>query len=366
VTTTPDDRRARERAHVPPEEPVIVRLMAHVPPRFRVGGHAAAGGRVLLLFSGAVVVIGALFLGASAHELRVLAGTSAAMLVAVGLSLLVRWRPHSWDTLVFPVTVLAGLAVLGLTTHLAAAYVGLIPLCFVYVGLFHPGRAALAVVPVAWAAYASIVTVLDGRTAVRLVIYGVTWWATAQILALTTAYQRDQYRRMRTDARTDALTSLANRRDLDDRLGRAVPGDCIVICDLDHFKRVNDTHGHPFGDLVLEKFGHAIDQHLRRRDYAARYGGEEFVLILSRTETVQAMNILRALRTEWAEEGTGVTFSAGIALVTADTPPGSALAAADIAMYRAKQAGRDRFRIATAALDSRRPTTPRPEVPTGC
>lgn len=364
MTTTPDDRRAHPRAPLPPEEPVVLRLMSHVPPRFRVGGYAPAAGRVLLLFVGAVVVLGALVLGADARDLRVLAATSAVMLLCVGLSLRTPWRPHTWDTLVFPVAVLAALAVLGLLTDLAGAYVGLIPLCFVYIGLFHPGRAALLVLPLAWAAYASVVTVLDGRTFVRLAIYAITWWATAQILALTTDYRRTQYQRMRTAARTDALTSLANRRDLDDRLGRAVPGDCVVICDLDHFKRVNDTHGHAFGDLVLEKFGHTIDQHLRRRDYAARYGGEEFVLILSRTLPVQAMNILRALRNEWAEEGTGVTFSAGIALITADTPPGSALAAADIAMYRAKQAGRDRFRIATAALEAHR--TPKPGVPSGC
>lgn len=101
---------------------------------------------------------------------------------------------------------------------------------------------------------------------------------------------------------------------------------------------------------MLERYGLYLNQHLRRRDYAARYGGEEFVLILPRTEPVQAMNMLRALRTEWAEEGTGVTFSAGIALITEDTAPDRALAAADTALYRAKQAGRDRFRIATRAL----------------
>ncbi len=162
---------------------------------------------------------------------------------------------------------------------------------------------------------------------VRLVIYAVTWWGTAQVIALATAYQRDVRRRLRTDARTDVLTSLANRRDLEERLTRAVPGDCVVIADLDHFKRVNDTRGHAAGDAVLERFGHALHEHLRRRDYAARYGGEEFVLILPRTEPVQALNMLRALRAEWAEEGTGVTFSAGIALLTDGAPAGSALAA---------------------------------------
>ena len=345
----------RERSHAPADAPVVVRLLGHVPPAFRVGGNAAAAGRVLLVFAGAVVVLGALFLGAGQRELAVLAGTSAAMLLLVLASLLVRWRRGTWATLAFPVALLLALAVLGLTTSgVAGAFVGLIPLCFVYVGLFHPGRTALAVLPVAWFAYASMVSTLGGRVVVRLAVYGVTWWAIAQVLALTIAYQRDILRRLRTDARTDALTSLGNRRGLDDHLAAARPGDCVVICDLDHFKDVNDTQGHVMGDRVLERFGHAIDQHLRRRDYAARYGGEEFVLVLPRTEPVQAVNMLRALRTEWAEEGTGVTFSAGIARITATTPPGTALAAADIALYRAKQAGRDRFRIATEGLGAAR------------
>lgn len=360
----PDDPRTRDRGV--PEMPVVVRLMAHVPAWFRVGGHAAAGGRVLLLFSGLVVVVGALCLGVDGHELRVLAGTSAAMLAVVGVSLLVRWRHDSRAMLVFPVVVLAALGVLSQTTSdLATAFVGLIPLCFVYIGLFHRARAALAVLPLAWVVYASMVPVLDGNVAVRLAIYGITWWAIAQLLAVSVAYQRALRARLRADARTDALTSLGNRRDLDERLVQAVAGDTVVIADLDHFKCVNDTQGHGAGDLVLERFGHAVDQHLRRRDYAARYGGEEFVLILPRTEPVQAMNMLRALRTEWAEEGTGVTFSAGIALITADSPAASALAAADVALYRAKQSGRDRFRIAPEAIGARRAEAPREDVRAG-
>ncbi|VTR78540.1 GGDEF domain-containing protein [Cellulomonas hominis] len=356
--TPPDDPRARDRAH---EAPVVVRLMEHIPARFRVGGNAAAVGRLLLLFCGAVVLVGALLLGVDQHGLRVLAGTSAAMLVAVGLSLLVPWARGSAATVAFPVVVLVALGGLGLTTSgVAGSFAGLIPLCFVYLGLFHPGRVAVAVLPLALAAYVSMVSVLDSSALVRLSVYAVTWWAVAQSLALATEYQRDLARRLRSDARTDALTSLANRRDLDERLTAALPGDCLVIADLDHFKCVNDTQGHVAGDAVLERFGHHLDQHLRRRDYAARYGGEEFVLILPRTEPVQAMNMLRALRTEWAEEGTGVTFSAGIALITEETPPGSALAAADIALYRAKQAGRDRFRIATEALGARRRPTEAP------
>lgn len=346
-------RRAHGRASH--EAPVVVRLLEHVPAWARAGGNAAAAGRVLLLFGGAVVIIGALSLGVDGRGLAVLAGTSGAMLGLVALSLRVRWHADGWGTLAFPLALLLALGAVGLmTTGIASAFVGLIPLCFVYAGLFHPGRAALALLPAAFGAYTAMATTLNGNAVVRLLIYAVTWWGTAQVIALATAYQRDIRRRLRTDARTDVLTSLGNRRDLDERLAGAVPGDCVVIADLDHFKRVNDTRGHAAGDLVLERFGHVLAEHLRRRDYAARYGGEEFVLILPRTEPVQAMNTLRALRAEWAEEGTGVTFSAGIALLTPGTPAASALAAADIALYRAKQAGRDRFRIATEALAAAR------------
>jgi diguanylate cyclase (GGDEF)-like protein len=364
TTAPPDHPQPRDRGV--PDAPVVVRLLRHVPAWFRVGGLAATGGRIMLLFCGLVMVVGGLALGVDGHELRVLGGTSAAVLLLVGLSLRVGWRHGSWGTLAFPVVVLAALVVLGLAAHdLSTGFVGLISLCFVYIGLFHPGRAALAVLPVAWAAYVAVIPVLDGKAAVRLAIYGITWWAMAQVLAVSTAYQRSLRARLRADARTDALTSLGNRRDLEERLAQTGPGDTVVIADLDHFKCVNDTRGHVAGDSVLERFGHAIDLHLRRRDYAARYGGEEFVLILPRTEPVQAMNMLRALRTEWAEAGTGVTFSAGIALVTASTPAASALAAADVALYRAKQAGRDRFRIAPKGISAGRPAAPADEPGNG-
>lgn len=355
---------SRAHGRPPREAPVVVRLLAHVPAWARAGGSAAAAGRVLLLFGGAVVILGALCLGVDGHGLAVLAGMSGAMLALVALSLRIRWRRDGWGTLAFPLALLLALGAVGLTTTgIASAFVGLIPLCFVYAGLFHPGRAALALLPAACGAYVAMATTLDGSAVVRLAIYAITWWGTAQVIALATDYQRDLRRRLRTDARTDVLTSLGNRRDLDERLARTVPGDCVVIADLDHFKRVNDSRGHAAGDRVLERFGHVVAEHLRRRDYAARYGGEEFVLILPRTEPVQAVNMLRALRAEWAEEGTGVTFSAGIALITAGAPAGSALAAADIALYRAKQAGRDRFRIATEGLSAARRPSADPQAP---
>lgn len=328
--------------------PLVIRIMDRMPAWLQIGGHAAACGRMLLVFCAVVILLTMPFLGLPVRMLLMLAEVAAVLLLGAAASFLVRWRHRSLVSMVFPLLVLVSLAAMGLgTEHAAGAYVGLIPLCFVYLGLFHPGRIALGVVPVALVAYTAMVPLFDPRAWVRLVIYGLIWWGIAQVLALTTAYQRDVHSRLRRDARTDALTALGNRRDLEEQLSAVQAGDTLVVIDLDHFKTVNDTLGHSAGDAVLTGFGHLLDQHLRRRDYAARYGGEEFVLVLPRTEAVQAMNMLRALRTEWAEVSTGVTFSAGIATICPGVPPGTALAAADVALYRAKAAGRDRFRIAT-------------------
>jgi diguanylate cyclase (GGDEF)-like protein len=333
------------------QEPAAVRLLARAPAWVRRGGDAPAAGRMLLLFSAVVMLAGGEILGADGRERLILLGTAGALLATTVASLLHPWRRRPGTMVGYPLVVLVVLGVLArTTTGIAQAFVGVIPLCFVYAGLFHRGRVTLLLVPVAWSAYLAVLPEFDAGAWIRLGVYGVTWWAIAQTLAVATAHQRALRDRLRRDARTDRLTSLANRRDLEERLARAQPGDAVVIADLDHFKAVNDTLGHVAGDGVLERFGHLLSQHLRRRDYAARYGGEEFVLILPRTEPVQALNMLRALRAEWAEEGLGITFSGGIAAVTADTPPASALAAADVALYRAKQAGRDRFRIAATRL----------------
>ncbi|GIG23765.1 GGDEF domain-containing protein [Cellulomonas denverensis] len=341
--------------------PTVIRLLTHMPSWLRVGGNAAAVGRLLLVFCATVIALTMGLLGLRPAELAAIGIMIGVLMLGAAGSFLVDWQHGSRLTVLFPLLVLVALTVIGMATeHAARAYVGLIPLCFVYLGLFHPGRVAVGVVPVALAAYTVMVPVFDPRAGVRLIIYGLIWWGIAQILALTTAYQRDALNRLRRDARTDVLTALGNRRDLEEHLAGVQGGDTLVVIDLDHFKQVNDTLGHSAGDAVLTGFGHLLDQHLRRRDYAARYGGEEFVLVLPRTEAVQAMNMLRALRTEWAEVGTEVTFSAGIATVCPGVPPGTALAAADVALYRAKAAGRDRFRIAT---DHRGPSREPVETP---
>ena len=336
-----------------------------VPVWLRTDDLAVETGQLLLLATGGMVLATAPLLTRSGAIGHALAGVCGALLLVVGASLWV-----SWDTLprgaslVFPIMTLAALAMTGLTTTgIADAYVGVIPLLFVYIGVFHGARSAALVLPLAWVAYVAMVGPLTANMAVRLLMYGTVWLAVAALMAFMIDQQRAVTDRLEAAALTDPLTTLGNRRGLDARLGTVAPGDCVVICDLDHFKAVNDTRGHAAGDAVLGLFGATVTQHLRRRDYAARFGGEEFALVLTRTEPAQALAALSSLRAEWGAAGTGVTFSAGLAMVDGTRTTAAVLAAADAALYRAKSDGRDRFRVDVADASAVLPTAPPSAVP---
>jgi diguanylate cyclase (GGDEF)-like protein len=160
-------------------------------------------------------------------------------------------------------------------------------------------------------------------------------------------------------ATTDALTGLANRRSFDETLARELAQAdrqqkplCLLMMDVDHFKRFNDTHGHQAGDLVLKSVGQAIGASVRKSDFAARYGGEEFAVILPFTPREGALIVaerirarIEALRISWERQDLGVTISVGCA---EGSDPGHARAAvkllrnADDALYDAKEGGRNR------------------------
>jgi len=156
---------------------------------------------------------------------------------------------------------------------------------------------------------------------------------------------------------TDLLTGLANRRKLDTLLEREVARAqrlgsplSVVMIDLDHFKRVNDTHGHPAGDAVLSAVGRTLLAQLREIDGAGRYGGEELLLLLPGTHLEGARAAAERLReaiARLAVEHDGkllhVTASAGCATLDALQPRSAAelVQAADTALYAAKEAGRD-------------------------
>jgi len=149
--------------------------------------------------------------------------------------------------------------------------------------------------------------------------------------------------RLAESASTDALTGLLNRRMLDRALGRLHRGEAVIIVDLDHFKQVNDDHGHAAGDEVLRSFGAVLLENLRGRDLVGRYGGEEFVLVVGASSDPETL--LERLRERWeANRPLEVTFSAGIAPFTGDADV--TLRLADDALYRAREAGRDRWRWA--------------------
>lgn len=149
--------------------------------------------------------------------------------------------------------------------------------------------------------------------------------------------------RLAESASTDALTGLLNRRMLDRALGRLSLDETVIIVDLDHFKQVNDEHGHAAGDDVLRAFGAVLLENLRGRDLVGRYGGEEFVLVVGPSSDPE--RVLERLRERWeAARPLAVSFSAGIARFTGDAD--GTMRLADAALYRAKGAGRDRWRWA--------------------
>ena len=158
-------------------------------------------------------------------------------------------------------------------------------------------------------------------------------------------------------AELDDLTGSFNRRFimrfLDDEITRShrTKASCsIALIDLDWFKRINDTYGHPIGDEVLRTFAITVFANIRGVDRFGRYGGEEFLLVLPDTPDDVAMRLLDRLREiiaslDWSafSPGMRVTISAGVATLRPDETPDTLLARADSALYQAKAQGRNRI-----------------------
>jgi diguanylate cyclase (GGDEF)-like protein len=152
-------------------------------------------------------------------------------------------------------------------------------------------------------------------------------------------------------AMTDPLTGLANRTVLDRVLSGMQPGDAVVLCDLDHFKAINDTFGHAAGDRVLVSFAACLSDVARENDTAARFGGEEFSLVLPGSGIDGARQVVARLRETWAHQSNPrTTFSAGIAVNMFGEIGDRTAERADLALYRAKAGGRDRDELADDAF----------------
>lgn len=166
---------------------------------------------------------------------------------------------------------------------------------------------------------------------------------------------------LREQAIRDALTGLFNRRYLEEVLGQELVRAArenypisVVLMDVDRFKALNDTHGHPAGDQVLRALGQALLANIRRSDIACRYGGEEFVVLLPGAPLAVALKRAEAWRAAFAAaplahngQSLRCTFSAGVAVYPDHGAEGEAvLQAADRALYAAKAAGRNCIRVA--------------------
>jgi diguanylate cyclase (GGDEF)-like protein/PAS domain S-box-containing protein len=169
---------------------------------------------------------------------------------------------------------------------------------------------------------------------------------------------------LRYDATFDSLTGLFNRRHFMQHLEWAISAAhryghplSLAFCDVDHFKLVNDRHGHLKGDEVLRTIAQVVKDQLRTCDFAGRIGGDEFALVFPHTLAEDAAHALERMRGELQ----GKSFSAGAAKFTSTVTLGVAslkktqtedqlLEAADRALYRGKEAGRDRIELSTGEL----------------
>ncbi len=176
--------------------------------------------------------------------------------------------------------------------------------------------------------------------------------------ALLTSYnKRTQYEHQAT---VDALTGVHNRRWMNEAFPRVLhrcaldhAHSAVMVLDIDHFKRVNDTYGHLVGDVALKSLANIMQVHLRPHDLLARYGGEEFAILLPDTGVDEARSIAERLRIMVAanEIHSGdlqfkITVSIGLAVIDRDGTLDEFFALADRALYRAKESGRNRIEIA--------------------
>jgi diguanylate cyclase len=174
------------------------------------------------------------------------------------------------------------------------------------------------------------------------------------------ANQRQQIEALKTEVRVDGMTQLANRTCFDEKLLEMVRlweryGDAfsLLIIDVDNFKEINDTHGHPGGDRVLKGVAYKIKSTLRTTDFVARFGGDEFAAILLKAPAASAADaahkVCRQVReSKFVLDGNEVrtSLSIGVAEIAPGENAEQLLKRADMALYRVKEAGRNNVMIA--------------------
>jgi diguanylate cyclase (GGDEF)-like protein len=170
----------------------------------------------------------------------------------------------------------------------------------------------------------------------------------------------ERYRILRRSMFLDSLTGLLNHTTSKQRVDAAVTAAfaentslCVAMIDIDHFKKVNDTYGHPMGDQVIRSMAWLLKQRLRKTDAVGRYGGEEFLVILPQADAPRSRQLLDRIRIDFSEfrhpvkvTSFSCTFSCGIAQLAPDMTALSVVKLADEALYRAKRQGRNQIVVA--------------------
>ena len=193
-----------------------------------------------------------------------------------------------------------------------------------------------------------------------------------QITAMASRLEslREELDSVRAQAAIDPLTQIYNRGSFDEQIEREVDlatlfgkRGCLILVDIDHFKWVNDSYGHPCGDQVLRETANALNRCFKRKDdFVARYGGEEFAVVLrdlniptAKTVAERGMNTIRFLeiQREGVPEPIRITASMGIARLRSGETATAWIERADRALYQAKNGGRDRIEVDPIDLEER-------------
>lgn len=243
----------------------------------------------------------------------------------------------------------------GLFPFIIAAQIAVFPLPLAVTLTLSAPAIGLLLLPAWQGPFAPELSLYGSAWLLLLIILISAWAGSSQLLLLL------DLMRARNDAAHDGLTGLANRRSAMARLAaeiaqaqRRKQSLALLALDLDHFKQVNDRHGHAAGDRVLIEFAATLRDSLRQGDLGARVGGEEFIAILPQTDREAAAIVAERIRERCEalqvrrDDGVVIRFtiSIGLAMLDGSDVTGSLLARADVALYRAKREGRNRVALA--------------------